>query len=207
MGIPTLQQPIVPSTATIAEVCPGYLQYRDLQGAVAIRFRDIAHANNVTMFSLSVIVNDKGVDPTGTNTSTASANGWILSSLTRFWYGVATEDLRVNHKRTSLTCVVLFLDALRTFVSRVAEVKSPSALVTRSVLLSTQTLAAFLVAQSPPLEPAIERQLCMTLFEFAFLSRKSGSMRRALREYVIPILYSSKEDQAHFTDFGPDLKV
>ena len=207
MSIQTLPQRVVPSAATIAEVCPDYLQYRELQGTVEIWFRDIAFANDVTISFLFLVITSADTSGAGMRSSTVTENGWALNSLTRFWHSVAMEGVSLKYNRISHRCLVHFLDALRTFVSRMAGVNFPSALVIRSAILSSQALFALLNTQPLPLDSTIERELCMILFEFAFLSQESQPIRQIFLEHIVPTLRGAKEDRSQSSDFGLDLKV
>ena len=207
MGIQTLPQPVVPSATTIAEVCPDYLQYRELQSAVEIQFRDIAFANDVTMSALFLVIISADANGARSRSSTATENGWALSSLTRFWHTVATEGVPLSSNRISLQCVVLFLNAIRTVVSHMAGSKSRSAFVTRIMVVSSQALSTLLVTQPPLVDLTIGRQLCMILFELALLSRESRLIHQIFLEHIIPRLRSSKENETHSFDLGQDLEV
>ena len=207
MSIQTLPQPVVPSAATIAEVCPDHLQYRELQGAVDTRFREIAFANDVTISFLFLVITSADTNAAGMRSSTVTENGWALNSLTRFWHSVTMEGVSLKYNRISHRCLAHFLGALRTFISRMAGFKFPSALVTRSAILSSQALSILLNTQLLPLDSTIERELCMILFEFAFLSQKSQPIRQTFLEHIVPTLRGVKEDRSQSSDFGPDLKV
>ena len=207
MGIHTLPQPVVPSATTIAEVCPDHLQYSQVQSAVEIQFRDIAFANDVTMSCLFLVIISADADGARSRSSTATEKGWALSSLTRFWHTVATDGVPLSSNRISLRCVVLFLRAIRTVVSHMAGVKSRSALVSRIMILSSQALSTLLVTQPPLVDLTIGRQLCITLFELALLSRESRLSHQNFLEHMIPRLHGAKENQTHSFDLGQDLEV
>lgn len=196
----------MPSAATIAEVCPNHLQDRKLQGAVGIRYRDSTQVNKVAISAMCAIVTCNDLGPAGNN-SMASASGWMLSNLTRYWHAVAPGSGQLNRNQDSISWLPLFLEALNAVLYRMAATKVPSAIVNRGVILSSQVLTALLRARLFPLDSVTERAICILLFQFASLTQSSVHLQPNFIERVLPDHCDPQENQSHSGDFGEDLKV
>ena len=201
-----MPQSVMPSMTTIAEVCPNYVQDRKLQGAVEIRYRDNAQVNKVAISAICAIVTCNNIGPAGKN-SMASANGWMLSNLTRYWHTVASGSGKLNHNHDSTSWLPLFLEALNAVLYRMAATEAPSAIVNRSVILSSQVLTSLLRARLFPLDSVTERAMCIMLFHFASLTQNPQYLQPNLIERVLPDNCDAQENQSHPGEFGEDLKV
>ena len=194
----------MPSATTITEVCPNQLQGRKLQGAVEIRYRDSAQVNKVAISAMCAIFtcNDSGC--AGKN-SMASASGWMLTNLTRYWNAVTPGSGHLIPNRDSISWLPLFLEALNAVLCRMAANQVPSAIVNRGVILSSQVLTTLLRARLFPLDSVTERAICILLFQFAALTQNSEYLN--FIERVLPDQCDAQENQSHSGDFGEDLKV
>ena len=196
----------MPSAMTIAEVCPNHVQDRELQGAVEIRYRDSAQINKMAISAIFAIVTCNGLEHTGKNL-VASASGWILSNLTRYWHAVAPGSGQPSHDHVSILWLPLFLEALNAVLYRMAAIKVPSAIVDRSVILSSQVLTTLLGARLVPLNSVTERALCIMLFHFASLTQNSQYIPPNFIGRVLADHSDAQENRGHSDDFSEDLKV
>ena len=196
----------MPSTTTIAEVCPNHVQDRKLQGAVEIRYRNNAQVNKVAISAICAIVTCNDLWPAGKN-SVASASGWMLGNLTRYWHAVASEIGKLSHNHDSKSWLPLFLEALNAVLFRMAATEAPSAIVNRSVILSSRVLTSLLRARLFPLDSVTERAMCMMLFHFASLTQTHQYLQPNFIEPVLPDNCDGQKDQSHDGEFGEDLKV
>ena len=191
---------------TIAEVCPNHVQDRELQGAVEIRYRDSAQVNKVAISAIFAIVTCNDLEPAGKNLM-ASASGWMLSNLNRYWHAVAPGSGQLSHNRVSISWLPLLLDALNAVLYRMAAIKVPSAIVDRSVILSSQILTTLLRARLFPLDSVTERAICIMLFHFASLTQNSQYIHPNFIGRVLPDHCDAQGSRSHSGDFSEDLKV
>ena len=191
---------------TIAEVCPNHVQDRELQGAVEIRYRDSAQVNKMAISAILAIVTCNDLEPAGKNLM-ASASGWMLGNLTRYWHAAAPSSEQLSHNHDSISWLPLFLEGLNTFLYRMAATKVPSAIVDRSVILSSQVLTSLLRARLFPLDSVTERAICIMLFRFASLIQKSQYIQPNFIGRVFPDHYDAQESRSHSGGFSEDLKV
>lgn len=191
---------------TIAEVCPNHVQDRELQGAVEIRYRDNAQVNKMAISAILAIVTCNDLEPAGKN-SMASVSGWMLSSLIRYWHAAAPGSGQLSHDHVSISWLPLFLESLNTVMYRMAAIKVPSAILDRSVILSSQVLTSLLRARLFPLDSVTERAICIMLFHFASLIEKSQHIHSNLIGRVFPDHNDAQESRSHSGDFSEDLKV
>ena len=196
----------MPSTTTIAEVCPNYVQDRKLQGAVEIRYRNNAQVYKVAISAICAIVTCNDLEPAGTN-SMASANGWMLSNLTRYWHAVASGSGKLNDNHDSTLWLPLFLEALNAVLYRMAATKVPSAIAKRSVILSSHVLTSLLRARLFPLDSVTERAMCIMLFHFTSLTQNPHYLQPNFIEHVLPDNCDAQKLQGQCGEFGEDLKV
>ena len=191
---------------TIAEVCQNQVQDRELQGAVEIRYRDSAQVNKVAISAILAIVTCNDSKPMGKNLI-PSASGWMLSNLTRYWKAVAPGSGELSHNHVSISWLPLFLEALNAVLYRMATIKAPSAIVDRSVILSSQVLTTLLKAHLFPLDSVTERAICIMLFHFASLTQNSQYIHPNFIERVLPDHCDAQESRSHSGEFSADLKV
>ncbi len=198
---------VMPSATTIAEVCPDHVQDRELQGAVEIRYRDSAQVNKVAISAIFTIVSCNDLEPAG-NISMASASGWMLSNLTRYWHAVAPGSGQLSHNHVSISWLPLFLEALNAVLYRMAAIKVPSAsVVNRSVILSSQVLTTLLRARLFPLDSVTERAICIMLFHFASLTQNPQYIHLNVIERFSPYHCDVQEKRSQSGGFGEDLQV
>ena len=191
---------------TIAEVCPNHVQDRELQGAVEIRYRDSTQVNKMAISAILAIVTCNDLEPVGKNLM-ASASGWMLSNLTRYWHAVVPGSGQLSHNHVSISWLPLFLEGLTTVLSPMTAIKVPSAILDRSVILSSQVLTTLLRARLFPLDSVTERAICIMLFHFASLVQKSQHIRPNFIGRVLPDHNDAQESRSHSADFSEDLKV
>ena len=191
---------------TIAEVCPNNVQDRELQGAVEIRCQASAQVNKMAITAILAIVTCNDLEPAGKNLM-ASASGWMLGNLTRYWHAAAPSSGNPSHNHVSISWLPLFLEGLNTVLYRMTATKFPSATVDRSVILSSQVLTSLLRARLFPLDSVTERAICIMLFHFASLIKKSQHIQPNFIGRVFPDHYDAHESQSHSGDFSEDLKV
>ena len=191
---------------TIAEVCPNHVQDRELQGAVEILYQDSAQVNKMAISAILAIVTCNDLEPAGKNL-TASASGWMLGNLTRYWHAAAPSGGQLSHDHISISWLPLFLEGLNTVLYRMAATKVPSAIVDRSVLLSSQVLTSLLRARLFPLDSVTERAICIMLFHFASLIKNSQYIQPKFIGCVFPDHYDAQDSRSHSGDFSEDLKV
>ena len=191
---------------TIAEVCPNHVQDRELQGAVEIRYRDSAQVNKMAISAILAIVTCDDLEPAGKNLM-ASASGWMLGNLTRYWHAAAPSSGQLGHNEVSISWLPLFLECLNTVLYRMAPTKVPPAIVDRSVILSSQVLTSLLRARLFPLDSVTERAICIMLFHFASLIKKSQHIQPNFIGRVFPDHHDAQESRSHSGDFSEDLKV
>ena len=201
-----MPQAVMPSTTTITEVCSNHAQDRELQGIVGIRFRDSAQVNKVAISAILAIVTCNDLEPAGKN-SMASASGWMLSNLTRYWNAVAPGSGQLSHDHVSISWLPLFLEALNAVLYRMAAINNPSAIVNRSVILSSQVLTTTLRARLFPLDSVTERAICIMLFHFASLTQNPQYIHLNVIECFSPDHCDVQENQSHSGGFGEDLQV
>ena len=201
-----MPQAVMPSAMTIAEVCPSHVRDRELQGAVEIRYRDSAQVNKVAISAIFAIVTCNDLEPTGKNLM-ASASGWMLSNLTRYWHAAPPGSGQPSHNHVSISWLPLFLEALNAVLYRMAAIKVPSAIVDRSVILSSQVLTTLLRARLFPLDSVMERALCIMLFHFASLTQNSQYIPPNFIGRVLADHCDAQENRSHSGEFSEDLKV
>ena len=191
---------------TIAEVCPNHVQDRELQGAVEIRHRDSTQVNKMAISAILAIVTCNDLEPAGKNLM-ASTSGWMLNNLTRYWHAVVPGCGQLSHNHVSIPWLPLFLEGLTTFLSPMTAIKVPSAILDRSVILSSQVLTTLLRAHLFPLDSVTERAICIMLFHFASLVQKSQHIHPNFIGRVLPDHNDAQESRSHSADFSEDLKV
>ena len=133
--------------------------------------------------------------------------GWTLGSLARVWTMITPEGADINYRETSVSCIALFLDIIRSLPALVTSTKSDSATKTKSCVFFSQVITYFVMMESLPLPAPIERSLCLALLESVFQSRNSNILHRVLYDSTIPPLLAATKNHDRRTKFTGDLQV
>ena len=171
-----------------------------------IRYRDSTQVNKAAISAMCAIIICNDLGPAGKD-SMASASGWMLSNLTRYWHAVRPGSGQLSHNHDSITWLPLFLKALNAVLYRIAASKVPSAIVNRGVILTSHILTTLLRARLFPLDAVTERAICITLFHFASLTQNSPHLHPNFIEHSLPDHDDAQENHSHSVGFGQDLKV
>ncbi len=203
-----IAQPSVPSTTTLLNVYPGYLQDHGPQDTFQVVCNDRVQVLSITMclLALSTTISPSAGETWWTINS-FSEHGQLLSDLTRFWHSVAVGGVQLDGNQASMTSLVLFLDSLRSFCTRYVAADIQNSTLPRFSILFSQVITTFLNVQPLPLMSSIETSLCLNLITVAALSRQSNQLHRCLFDDVLPSLLSARNDPGRLGGLGEDLQV
>ena len=199
-------QAIVPTLATISEVCPATLKKDDLEHSSQVSIKNPSQASTVVLCLLSVLCCSFVDEPNRNEKAYNVVPGyaWILSCLTRIWTVVAPDSMHPIATEASLKRCLIFLDTIRSASSPLAATKYESSTASKTFVLLAQAISTLLHVNSSQSSAALERSICLGLVELANLIHHES---QAVNEHVLPALLEVKNAGDLFDKFGDDLQV
>lgn len=132
---------------------------------------------------------------------------WILSCLTRVWNVIAPGGVRSRPNDVSSDILLSFLDTVRNASSRLAAVKYESSTASRTFVLLAQAIATVLLAKPAQSSSALEKSICLGLFELGSLSQRAPPSLQAFNDHIFPVLLETRNSDDIFDSFGEDIQV
>ena len=199
----------LPSRATISALCPQNLLQNELWDAIQISFRHKRQVADTAVCFLSHFTTPISSRPEviSSGGSLISEDSWTSNVLIRFWEAIAPEGAQLDYVENTLSTVVSFLDHIRVFSTRTSGFDSRSAVIIRVSKLCSRITTTFVVTQPLPLPSAVEKGLCLLLFDLALTDPNLGPRLQSFVESILSNLLKVRQDHKRFGAFSQDLQV
>ena len=202
-------QVVVPTLATISEICPANLEQYDLKQSQQVPIKTSFRALNIVLLLIAIVCSpcayedDKDIKAHVTVPDCA----WILSCLTRIWNVIAPDGVLSISGEFPVDNLVIFLDTVRNASSRLAALKHESSTASRTFVLLARAIATVMLTKSAESSAILDKSVCLGLLELASISNCAPRSLQVFNEHILPVLLDIKDADDRFHIFGEDLQV
>lgn len=204
-----MNQAVVPTLATISEVCPATLGKDDLKHSSQVSIKSPSQAFTILIRLLSMFCSPSanGLKEDKKEHVLVPDYAWMLSSLTRIWNIIASDGTYSVSSDVSSDSIVIFLDTVRNASSGLAAIKYESGTASRTFILLAQAIASLLHVKRVRLSALLNKSICLGLFELASLIRRALPSSHTFREHILPTLLEIRDADNRFESFNEDVQV
>ena len=200
----------VPSASTISCVYSDHTEDNSTQSSFTFQWNNRAQAVSMTVCLLDAITTASLMPQGNMRTVSLPEQGWLLSTLIRFWRSMCPQSAQHNRKQAPASTVVLLLNSIRSFFTHMTAHQWPSVIpvmTNRIVVLLNEIVTWFLHDVPLPLAASVEEALGLNFIEIATFSGKSVVVRQILLEQLLPSILSAKSSLPRFSSLGSNLQV
>lgn len=191
---------------TISDVFPIHLQQASSWSPIQVHVPDRSQASIIIMCLLSSITPFElgGLGQTPQSGFDPLDLSWTLSCLTRLWNTFVSPVENLVSWYPSEQCLLMFLEILRGIMLQLVSTKNETVNISRTSVLSSRIIATLLLLKPEKLVSALQKSVCLALFETARLFQCSTALSEAFDEHLLPILVESR---SYLMNFQVDLEV